>query len=338
MSLRLTFGPWGETVQEQVDAAVAAEDAGFDAVWVSELHRSAFVPATAMATATSRAQVGTGIAWAFVRSELTTALNALDLDDLADGRLLLGLGTGVRRLIEDWHHAEFGKPVGHLKETVALIRRIIATAHTGERITAEGEWVNVDIRNYERPFPPRRTEVPVYVAAVGPVMTRTAGEIGDGWLAHELGSPAYLREHTLPNLEEGLRRAGRNPEDLDRVVSACCVPHADGAQARRWAAGLVAFYASVRTYTDFFSFHGFESEARQIQQLFREGHVEGMVDATTDEMVDTFTFSGTPDEVRTALTRYEGLADAIKLTPPTHFVPAEVTRLAQANTLELFAS
>lgn len=338
MTLRLTFGPWGETVQEQVDAAVAAEDAGFDAVWVSELHRSAFVPATAMATATSRAKVGTGIAWAFVRSELTTSLNALDLDDLADGRLLLGLGTGVRRLIEDWHHAEFGKPVGHLKETVALIRRIIATAHTGDRITADGEWVNVDIRNYERPFPPRRTEVPIYVAAVGPVMTRTAGEIGDGWLAHELGSPAYLREHTLPNLEEGLRRSGRGPKDLDRVVSACCVPHEDGAQARRWAAGLVAFYASVRTYTDFFAFHGFESEARHIQQLFREGDVDGMVDATTDEMVDTFTFSGTPDEVRTALGRYEGLADAIKLTPPTHFVPAEVTRLAQANTLELFSS
>lgn len=338
MSLRLTFGPWGETVGEQVAAATAAEDAGFTDVWVSELHRSAFVPATAMAMATDSARVGTAIAWAFVRSEMTTALQALDLDDLADGRFVLGLGTGVRRLIEDWHDATFGKPAGHLKESVALIRRIVATAHTGERITAEGDWVNVDIRNYERPFAPRRTEIPIYIASVGPVMTRTAGEIGDGWLAHELGSPAYLKTQVLPNLEEGLRRSGRDAAALDRVVSACCVPYEDGAQARRWAAGLVAFYASVRTYTDFFAFHGFEAEARRIQACFREGDVDGMVDATTDDMVDAFTFAGTYDEVRAALDRYDGLADAIKLTPPTHFVPAEVTRLAQTNTIELFGS
>lgn len=338
MTLRFSYGPWGETIREQVDAARAAEDAGFDTVWVSELHRSAFVPTAAMASETSRVKVGTGIAWAFVRSEVTTALHALDLDDLSDGRLVLGLGTGVKRLIEDWHHGTFGKPVAHIRETVALIRLFVATAHTGERIAFEGEWVNVDIRNYERPFAPRRTEIPIYLGAVGPLMTQVTGEIADGWLAHELGSPAFLREKILPNLDEGLQRSGRSPSDLEKVVSACCMPHSDGAQARRWAAGLVAFYASVRTYTDFFAFHGFAAEARTIQERFREGDVTGMVDATTDDMVDTFTFAGTFDEVRTALARYDGLADGIKLTPPTHFVDNEVSRLAQANTLELFGN
>jgi probable F420-dependent oxidoreductase len=338
VTLRLTIGPWGATLAEQVEAARAAEAGGFEIAWVAELHRSAFVPTAAIAQATDRIGVATGIAWAFARSEVVTALHALDLDDLSDGRFTLGLGTGVKRLVEDWHHTEFGKPAPHLRETIALIRRFVATAHTGERITQDGDWVKVDIRGYERPFPPRRDRIPIYVAAVGPIMTRTAGEIADGWLAHELGSPGYLREHVLPNLEEGIRRAGRDPGDLTRVVSACCVPHHDEREAKRWAAGLVAFYASVRTYTDFFAYHGFEAEARTIQEHFREGDVDAMVDACPDEMVDAFTFAGTPDQIRARLASYEGLADAVKLTPPTHFVPEEVTRLAQRNILEMFAT
>jgi probable F420-dependent oxidoreductase len=338
VSLRLTFGPWGETLEEIVAAAQAAENGGFERVWVAELHRSAFVPAAAIAAGTKTIGVGTGIAWAFARSEMVTALHALDLDDLSEGRFVLGLGTGVKRLIEDWHHGTFGKPVTHIKETVELIRRLVATAHTGQPIDVDGDWVRVSIRNYERPFVPRRTEIPIYLASVGPLMTRTAGEIADGWLAHELGSPRYLEREVLPNLEEGLRRAGRPLDAIDRVVSACCVPHTDGAQARRWAAGLVAFYASVRTYTDFFAYHGFEAEARRIQDRFRASDFEGMVDACPDQMVDAFTFAGTFDEVRERLGRYEGLADAIKLTPPTHFVDPEVTRLAQTNILELFSS
>jgi probable F420-dependent oxidoreductase len=338
VSLGLTFGPWGATVAEQVEAARAGEAAGFEMAWIAELHRSAFVPAAAVAQATERIGVATGIAWAFARSEVVTALHALDLDDLSDGRFTLGLGTGVKRLIEDWHHAEFGKPAPHLRETIALIRRFVATAHTGERIEADGDWVKVDIRGYERPFPPRRERIPIFVAAVGPIMTRTAGEVADGWIAHELGSPAYLRERVLPNLEEGIRRAGRSAGEVTRVVSACCVPHHDGREAKRWAAGLVAFYASVRTYQDFFDFHGFGDEARVIQERFREGDVDAMVDACPDEMVDAFTFAGTPDEIRARVAEYEGLADAVKLTPPTHFVPEEVTRLAQRNILELFGS
>lgn len=332
--MQLALGPWGASLHEMVGAAKAAEDAGFSSVWTAELHRSGFVPAAAIASQTSRIGIGTGIALAFVRSELTTALSALDLDDLSGGRFVLGLGTGVKRLVEDWHGATFGSPAAHLRETVGLIRRFVAESHLGAPIESSGEHHHIRLRGYERPWPPLRTDLPIYIAGVGPVMSRTAGEIGDGWIAHELGSPAFLAERILPNLDEGLRRSGRAPGDFTRVVSACCVPHSDPAQARRWAAGLVAFYASVRTYTDFFAFHGFGQEAVAVQQRFREGDVAGMVDACTDEMVDAFTFAGTPDHVRGRLRDYEGLADVVKLTPPTHHVPEEVTRLSQAAILE----
>lgn len=335
--MNLTYGPWGATLAEMRDAARAAEAGGFTHVWCAELHRSAFVPAASMIDATSTIGVGTAIALAFVRSPMTTALSALDLDELSGGRFVLGLGSGVQRLNEDWHGATFGKPVPHLREAVAVIREVIARAHTGETIEMDGEWEAIRLRHYQRPFPPVRARIPIYLAAVADLMTRTTGEIADGWIGHELGSPRYLSERLLPNLVAGLERAGRARTDLDVVASACCVIDADGAQAKRWAAGLVAFYASVRTYQPFFAFHGFEAEAVAIQAAFRAGDEQAMIDACPDEMVDALTLAGTADEVRARLATYEGIADRMKLTPPTHLVSDEVTRHAQAQILEHLA-
>jgi probable F420-dependent oxidoreductase len=332
--VRLSYAPWGETLDEQVAAAARAEAAGFGATWVAELHRDAFVPAAAIARATSLIGVGTAIALAFVRSPLTTALSALDLDEVSGGRFTLGLGTGVQRLNESWHNARFGKPAAHLRETVAIVRRVVAEAHLGKPIEVEGEWESIRLRGYQRPFPPVRERIPIYLAAVGDANTRLAGEVADGWLAHELGSPRYLSERLLPNLRDGLERGGRARPDLQVIASACCVIDDDAAQAKRWAAGLVAFYATVRTYGPFFEFHGFGAEAAAIGERFRARDEQGMIDACPDAMVDALTFAGTAHEVRARLGDYDGLADGIKLSPPTHLVPAEVTRACQDAILE----
>lgn len=328
---RLTVAAWGESIAEQVEACVRCERAGADTVWVSELHRSASVPLAAIAQATERVRVGAAIMLAFVRSPMLAALEALDLDELARGRLVLGLGTGVRRLNEDWHNVTWDRPVRHLREVVRNIRHVVAHAHEGEPMRLGGARAPLRIAGYERPWAPVRAAIPVHVAAVGPQMTRLAGEIGDGWIAHELGSPAHLERASLPNLEAGLRRAGRRRADLEVVASACCVPDEDPRQARRWAAGLIAFYATVRTYEPLFAFHGFLAEARAARAAFEAGDERAMVDAVPDAMVDALACAGTADEVRSRLAAYDGLADAIKLSPPTHFVAPEVTRRAQEN-------
>ena len=129
-------------------------------------------------------------------------------------------------------------------------------------------------------------------------------------------------------------RAGRKRNELDVVASACCVIDDDAAQAKRWAAGLVAFYASVRTYEAFLrlptvrSRGGIDPRALPGRRHHRDGR------RLTDEMVDALTLSGTIDDVRAGLRRYEGLADGVKLSPPTHLVPEDVTRHAQARILE----
>jgi probable F420-dependent oxidoreductase len=338
MPVGLALGVWGETMAELRDAARAAEAGRFESIWVAELHRSAFVPAAALVDSTDRISVGTAIALAFVRSPMTTALSALDLDELSGGRFILGLGAGVRRLNEDWHNRPYGKPAPHLREVVAAVRRFIQDAHRGVNIEFGGIYEKAMVRNYQRPFAPIRDSIPIYLAGMGPWMLRLAGEVGDGWIAHELGSAAYLRERALPRLREGMKKAERHGSSLRTIASACCVPLRDGHQARRYAAGLVAFYASVRSYDEFFDFHGFLPQAKEVQRLFREGDLAHMPDACPDEMVDCLTFAGTPDEVRGRLVQYDGLVDAVKLTPPTHLVPPEVTRESQAAILEMFSS
>ncbi len=333
--MRLSLAPWAESLDDLVEVARRAEAGGVDTVWLPELHRSATVPLAAVATATSTVRLGSAIMLAFVRSPMVTALEALDLDELMHGRLILGLGTGVQRLNEDWHHARWGQPVAHLRETVAAVRAFMAQAQTGGDIALDGEFEPVRVRGYQRPFPPVRASIPIYLAAVGPAMSRLVGRIGDGWVGHELGSPRHLRDTILPCLHTGLESAGRGADELEVVASVCCVPHPDGRLARRWAAGLVAFYATVRTYEPLFDAHGFLAEARAVQVAFRAGDERAMIDAVPDEMVDALTVAGEPDEVLDRLRAYDGLADSLKLSPPTHFVAAAATRQAQANILSM---
>ncbi|UMG93697.1 LLM class flavin-dependent oxidoreductase [Nocardioides sp. TF02-7] len=339
MTLRITYQPWGETLAELVDAGRRAEEAGAETLWVSELHRSATGTAAALAAGTERARVGTSILLAFTRSPMVTALEALDLDELSDGRFVLGLGSGVQRLNEDWHNATFGKPVAHIRETVRNIRLFWESCRSGDPIAVEGDWEPMRIRGYERPFPIVRTDIPVYLAAMGPLMTRLAGAVGDGWISHELCSPSYLAERVLPDLEAGIGRTeGKQRADLDVVVSACCSIADDLAVARRRVAGLVGFYASVRTYADFFGFHGLAEDQQRVIDAFRGGAgADYLADTVSDAMVDALTLVGSRDDVTAQLAAYDGIADSVKLSPPTHGLPAEDTRAAQEEILAMIA-
>ena len=338
MNLKITYGPWGETMDEMVAAAQAAETAGAEVLWVPELHRSATISAAAIAAATDQAAVGTAIALAFTRSPMVTALEAMDLDEMTQGRFILGLGSGVQRLNELWHNARWGKPVGHMRETVRNIRVFIASARTGDTIDLAGDYEPMRIRGYERPFAQTRTNIPIYLGAMGPAMTKLVGEIGDGWISHELGSPRYLDEQLVPWLREGMERVERPKDCVDVVVSALCAVDSDGSRARRWAAGTVGFYASVKTYEDFFDFHGLAKEQATVIEAFRSGiGADYLGDYVPDHMVDALTVAGTPDQAMERIAAYEGSATTIKITPPTHGLSAEDTRSSQTQILRMIA-
>jgi len=194
------------------------------------------------------------------------------------------------------------------------------------------------IKGYERPFYQSREEIPIYLGAMGPAMTKLVGEIGDGWISHELCSPRYLQDLLVPWLNEGSDRAGRAHDSVDVVVSALCSVDSDGQQARRWAAGTVGFYASVKTYEDFFDFHGLKAEQGAVIEKFRSGAgADYLGDYVPDHMVDALTLAGTSDEVMARIAEYDGIATTVKLTPPTHGLAAADTRSSQEQIIRMIA-
>ena len=320
-------------------AAARAEAAGAEALWASELERSATVTVAAIAGATSTAQVGTGIALAFTRSPMITALEALDLDELSGGRFVLGLGSGVKRLNEDWHHARFGSPVPHLRETVRNVRTFWEAAPRGSAIELPGDFEPMRIRGYRRSVHQMRDKIPIFLAAMGPAMTRLAGEIADGWISHELCSPGYVAAVSRPELDRGLVRSGRRRDQVQLVASVLCSIDDDSEVAVRRASGTVGFYASVRTYADFWAHHGFTKEHELIADALSAGRAaESLGAGVVPEMVCAVTGSGTAAQVRDWIVGYAEHVDWVKLSPPTHGLTPPVIRQCQDRLIELIAS
>lgn len=336
--MQIAYQPWGESLRELVRAGARAEAAGADALWAPELHRSATVAAAAIAAGTSRAQVGTGIALAFTRSPMITALEALDLDELSGGRFVLGLGSGVKRLNEDWHNARFGRAVPHLRETVRNVRAFWQAAAGGTGIDLPGDFEPMRLLGYQRGLHRQRDTIPVYLGGMGPAMTRLAGEIADGWISHELCSPGWVAAASAPDLARGRQRSGRPPEQLRVVASVLCSVADDPEVAVRHAAGTVGFYASVRTYADFWAHHGFSTEHERVAAELRSGRdADELGTDLPPEMVQAVTASGTAAQVAAWIGRYAGHVDCVKLSAPTHGLAPEVIRECQDRVIDLIA-
>jgi probable F420-dependent oxidoreductase len=306
-----------------------AEDAGFDTLWAAEMSHEPFLPLAAAATSTSSIRLGTSIALAFVRSPWVTALSALDMDMLSGGRFILGLGTGLKRLNERWHGVAYGKPTPHIKECIQVIRRITDGAHLGQPIRFSGQYYDLDIQGWQRPYPPQRDRIPIFLAGVREGMIRTAAEVADGLLGHAIYSLPWIRQTVLPSVARGLAQAGRERTQFHLCLTVCCAVGKDRAAARRAAAATVAFYATVKTYEPLFK--TFANEYRRIQEADSKGDTAAMVDAVSDQMIDAFTVAGTPDEAAASLAAYAELADSICLSPPDQLIdPAETNTYRQA--------
>ena len=329
--LALSPGPAAETAR----LAAQAEAAGFEALWTAEMFHDPFAPLAAAAAGTSRIGLGTSIALAFVRSPWVTALAALDLDLLSGGRFTLGLGTGLKRFNERWHGVAYGKPTPHIRECVQVIRLIMQKAHEDGPIRFAGQYYDLDIQGWQRPQPPVRERIPIYLAGVREGMIRTAAHVADGLLGHPIYSLRWTRETVLPSLARGLADAGRSRGDFRLCLGVCCAVDADASRARRAAAATIAFYAAVNTYEPLFA--AFPAEVRRIQAALLNNDRAAAVAAVTDEMIDTFAAAGTPDEVRRRVLPYAEIADSVILSPPDQLIdPAESAAYLRAL-LEAFA-
>jgi probable F420-dependent oxidoreductase len=313
-----------------------AEAAGFQGVWASEMTGNPFIALAAVAGDTSRIQLGTSIALAFVRSPWVTAVSALDLDALSGGRFVLGLGTGLKRLSERWHGVAYGKPAPHVKECIDVIRLIMERAPRGEPIRYAGQYYDIDIQGWSRPLSPARPGIPIYLAGLCECMVRTAGEVADGLLGHPVCSPQWTREVLLPAMALGLQRSGRRRQDFHFCAAALCAIGRDARDARRAAAASIAHYATVTAFEPVFLSHGFEAPLQAIHEAFLRGDTGAMIAAVSQEMVDAFAVAGTPDLVRKRVGIYGELADSVALSWPEHFLPRDEVEAYREAVLDLF--
>jgi probable F420-dependent oxidoreductase len=312
-----------------------AEQAGFAHLWAPELYRSATVPLALAAASTSRIGLGTGVALAFTRSPFTLALEALDLDEASGGRLVLGLGAGVRRLNQRWHAAPYDPPVRRMRETIAALRELVRALATGDRARSPGRLVDIEVTGYHRPHRQPREAIPIWLAAVMPGMGRLAGEVADGFLDHPMTTPEWLDETIAPALRAGAERADRPPPPVAAAMI-CAADDEDPTGARRAAALTVGFYATVKTYEPLFAGHGFGDRLGAIRRAFMAGDPDRLADEVGDDMTDVFAAAGTTEAVAARAGAWVGRAQRLWATPPHHGQDGAATDRWQRGILATF--
>jgi len=312
-----------------------AEAQGLAGVFAPQVNSVPWIPLAAAAVATEHIQIASGIAIAAARSPFETAMAAVDLDRLSNGRFLLGLGASVQSWTCGVYGAPPHKPLAHLRETVAAVRHIVRGAHIGLD-PFEGEYYRADFAELQPTAPPLRESIPIWIAALRGPAVRLAAEIADGVMGHPIWSIDWAVERIQPDLAKGLARAGRKREDIDLNLWLWVAPNSDEATAIEDARPTVAFYAGVEQYESFFEAHGFGDEARRLQRHVKQRDILDHGELVPDDMVRTFVVCGKPDVVREKVERAWSVADSLVLCPPAYALAPDKLFAYAAQIGELF--
>ncbi|NIP29821.1 MAG: LLM class flavin-dependent oxidoreductase, partial [Candidatus Dadabacteria bacterium] len=323
------------SLNDLMELAKEAEDAGFHSIWATELYRTSFQQLAAAASVTSKIKLGTAVALAFVRSPLITSITCLDLDELSKGRLILGLGTGARRTNENFHGIKFGdKPATRIRECIEIIKSIIKNSHTGNEIIVDSEFYKINTKGYKRAFNPIRENIPVYLAGIGEKMIKNSAKSADGYLGHVVCSLKYIKEVVIPSINHGMEKRDKGDFKICSIIT--CAVSDDVEKAREAAKGTIAFYATVRTYEPPFKLHGFTDQTRKIREAYFNKDSRMMIDCVTDEMVDTFAVVGNETYCREKINEYKEFIDLPILSAPHYYLDFMEVRKYQKSLIKAF--
>jgi len=299
--------------------AQRAEAQGLEGVFAPQVLGPPWAPLAVAAAATERIKLASGIAIAAARSPFETAMAAIDMDRISNGRFILGLGASVQAWTCDLFGAPPHKPLAHLRETVAAVRHIVRGAHKQAGLEPfDGQYYRGDYSTLQPQTPPVREEIPIWLAALRGPAIRLAAEIGDGIMGHPIWSIDWAVEKIQPEIAKGLARSGRSRGDIELNLWFWCAPNTDEAEAIEDSRTTVGFYASFEQYESFFAAHGFRDEARRAQAVGRERDLFTRPDLVPDEMVRAFVLCGKPDSIRERIERAWEIADSLVVIPPAY--------------------
>lgn len=314
MKLGLHIGYWGLglTAQQQLELVLEAERLGYDSVWTAEAYGSDAATILAwLAQATTTIKLGSAIFQMPGRSAAMTAMTAATIDQLSNGRMLLGIGSSGPQVAEGWHGQRFARQLQRTREYVDVVRMALRR----ERVVYDGETLQLPLpdgpgKALKLTISPVQERIPIYIAAIGPKNTTLAAEIADGWLP-TLFSPEHVGEFR-PLLEEGFARAGggKGFDDFDIVPTVTAMVSDDLESARDAMRHYVALYTGgmgsrkQNFYNALIRRYGFEEAADTVQELYLAGKKDEAAASLPGELIDTVALVGPADVVRERLRVY----------------------------------
>jgi probable F420-dependent oxidoreductase len=279
----LDYASAGETARR-------LEALGFDGAFTFEGPHDPFFPLVAAARETRRIELYTAVAIAFARNPMLLANIGWDLQALSGGRFLLGLGTQIRPHIERRFSMPWSRPAARLREMVLAIREIWRCWADGSRLDFRGEFYSHTLMTpMFSPGPNPHGDPPIFLAAVGPKMCETVGEVADGFFVHPFHTPRSIEELTLPALARGLAKAGRKPEQLAlsfQVMVASGANDEELERNRERTKGQIAFYGSTPAYRPVLDAHGWGELQPELNALSKQGRWADMTKLVGDDVLE----------------------------------------------------
>ena len=288
------------------------EAMGYDGVRVAELNHDPFLPLTLAAEHSETVDLVTSVAVAFARNPMTMAMLAHDLNAFSGGRLVLGLGSQVKPHIERRFSMPWHKAAQQMREFIEAMQAIFDCWYEGQRLDFAGEYYTHNLM--PATFIPDNIQFGrprIHLSATGPLMTRVAAEVADGMIMHPFSSERYILEVTLPAIEEGLARSGRELKDFEldyAPIIATCIDEVSMLRAIEIARDRIAFYGSTEAYRPVLEVHGWGDLQVELNQLNKRRQQRQMAALISDEILHTIAIVGTPSKViETMKRRFRGV-------------------------------
>ncbi len=317
MKLGLQMGYWANGLPEGADELVVeAEKLGFDSLWTSEAYGSdALTPLSWWGSMTSRMRLGTAIMQIAARTPAASAMAAITLDHLSNGRFVMGLGASGPQVVEGWYGQPYPKPLARTREYVEVVRKVFARR---EPLVYDGEFYQLPYQGGSQLGKPLkstvhalRADLPICLAAEGPKNVALAAEISDGWFPFWF-SPKSDKFYRQALAEGFARRAdGRDPSTFEVFCPVPVVVNDDIEKAADSLRPMIALYAGgmgakgANFHADVFVRLGYGAECKQIQDAYLDGRKQDAMAAVTLEMIQDVALIGPPDKIRDELAMWD---------------------------------
>jgi len=314
-------GGLGGSLAEVAAAARQAEQVGYDGAWSAETSHDPFLPLLLAAEHTERLELGTGIAVAFARTPMTVANIGWDLQSYSQGRFLLGLGSQIKAHIEKRFSMPWSHPAPRMREFVLAMRAIWTCWQEGTPLAFEGDFYTHKLMTpFFNPGPSEYGAPKVFLAAVGQLMTEVCGEVADGMLVHAFTTERYLKEVTVPAVERGLAKAGRDRSSFEFSCPVFIVSGRNDQETEVADVGTrrqIAFYGSTPAYRGVLELHGWGDLQTELNRLSKQGKWAEMGELIDDDVLNAFAVVAPPGKVaHEILGRFGGVLDRLSFYFP----------------------